>query len=286
MTSHHRRVFPEPVAAKVPEITLMFWVIKLLTTAGGEATSDYLSLYSHVVGAGVETGLLVIGLIWQFRVRRYTAVSYWFLAYAIAIFGTGVSDTLHLVVGIPYAGTTLLWAAVLAGVFIVWYRSEGTLSIHSIVTRRREMFYWATVFSTFALGTALGDFTATTLGLGYLSSVVLFLVAILIPAIAWRLGLNTVAAFWWAYVLTRPLGASVADYVSKPHSISGLNFGDGRTAVVAAIVVAVAVAGLAITRRDIQRPAEQVTLQPAETRLANQGPVRCGEPPAEEGKGA
>jgi uncharacterized membrane-anchored protein len=266
MTSQRRRIFPDPVAAKVPEITLMFWVIKLLTTAGGEATSDFLSLGSHVVGGAVETGLLVIGLIWQFRVRRYTAAAYWFLAYAIAIFGTGVSDTLHLVVGIPYAGTTLLWAVVLAGVFIFWHRTEGTLSIHSIVTRRREMFYWAAVFATFALGTALGDFTATTLGLGYLSSVVLFLVAIVMPAIAWRLGLNAVVAFWWAYVLTRPLGASVADYVSKPHSISGLNFGDGRTAIIAALAVAVGVGYLAITRRDVQSPAEQVAPQPVETR--------------------
>jgi uncharacterized membrane-anchored protein len=122
------------------------------------------------------------------------------------------------------------------------------------------------VFSTFALGTALGDFTATTLGLGYLSSVVLFLVAFLMPAVAWRLGLNAVAAFWWAYVLTRPLGASVADYVSKPHSISGLNFGDGRTAIVATLAVAVGVAYLAITRGDIQKPGEQVTpvQQPAQ----------------------
>lgn len=266
MTNHRRALFPEPVAAKVPEITLMFWVIKLLTTAGGEATSDYLSLGSHAVGGVVETGVLVIGLIWQFRVRRYTAASYWFLAYAIAIFGTGVSDTLHLVVGIPYAGTTLLWAVVLAGVFILWHRSEHTLSIHSVLTRRREMFYWATVFATFALGTALGDFTATTLGLGYLSSVVLFFVAIVMPAIAWRLGLNAVVAFWWAYVLTRPLGASIADYVSKPHSISGLNFGDGRTAIIAALVVAVGVGYLAITRRDVQQPAEQVKPQPVETR--------------------
>jgi uncharacterized membrane-anchored protein len=256
MASHGRRLFPEPVAAKVPEITLAFWVIKLLTTAGGEATSDYLALYSHVTGAAVETGLLVIGLIWQFRVRRYTAVSYWFLAFAIAIFGTGISDTLHLVVGIPYAGTTLLWAVVLAGVFTAWYRSERTLSIHSVITRRREAFYWSTVFATFALGTALGDFTATTLGLGYLSSVVLFLVIIMIPAIAWRgFGLNAVIAFWSAYVVTRPLGASIADYVSKAPSISGLGFGDGRTALVAALAVAIGVAYLAITRTGIQDPA-------------------------------
>jgi uncharacterized membrane-anchored protein len=259
MPSHGRRFLQEPVAAKVPAITLAFWVIKLLTTAGGEATSDYLALGSHVTGAAVETGLLVIGLIWQFRVRRYTAPAYWFLAFAIAIFGTGVSDTLHLTVGIPYAGTTLLWAVVLAGIFIIWYRSERTLSIHSIITRRREVFYWATVFATFALGTALGDFTATTLGLGYLSSVVLFLVIILIPAVAWRgFGLNAVVAFWSAYVVTRPLGASVADYVSKARSISGLGFGDGRTALIAAVAVAIGVAYLAITRTDIQDPAEGV----------------------------
>jgi uncharacterized membrane-anchored protein len=257
MASHGRRFLSEPVAAKVPEITLAFWVIKLLTTAGGEATSDYLSLGSHVTGAAVEIGLLAIGLIWQFRVRRYTAAAYWFLAYAIAIFGTGVSDTMHLVVGIPYAGTTLLWAIVLAGVFTVWYRSERTLSIHSIVTRRREAFYWATVFATFALGTALGDFTATTLHLGYFSSVVLFFVIIMIPAIAWRgFGLNPVVAFWSAYVVTRPLGASVADYVSKARSLSGLGFGDGRTALIATVAVAIGVTYLAVTRTGIQSPAE------------------------------
>ncbi len=260
MASHGRRFFSEPVAAKVPEITLAFWVIKLLTTAGGEATSDYLALGSHVTGAAVETGLLVIGLIWQFRVRRYTAASYWFLAYAIAIFGTGVSDTMHLTVGIPYWGTTVLWAVVLAGVFTVWYRSERTLSIHSILTRRREMFYWATVFATFALGTALGDFTAVSLHLGYFGSVVLFFVVILIPAIAWRgFGLNAVIAFWSAYVVTRPLGASVADYVSKSKSLSGVGFGDGRTALVATAAVAIGVVYLAVTRTGIQNPAGPVT---------------------------
>jgi uncharacterized membrane-anchored protein len=269
MARHERGLFPEPAAAKVPEITLMFWVLKLLTTAGGEATSDYLALGSHVVGGAVETGLLVIGLIWQFRIRRYAAAAYWFLAYAIAIFGTGVSDTLHLAVGIPYAGTTLLWAVVLAGVFITWYRSERTLSIHSIVTRRREMFYWATVFATFALGTALGDFTATTLGLGYFSSVVLFFLVIMIPAVAWRgLGLNAIAAFWSAYVVTRPLGASVADYLSKPKSISGAGFGDGRTAIIATLAVAIGVAYLAITRNGIQQPAEPSAAGTGRTRAA------------------
>jgi uncharacterized membrane-anchored protein len=271
MASHGRRLIPDPVAAKVPEITLAFWVIKLLTTAGGEATSDYLALGSHLTGAAVEAGLLVIGLIWQFRVRRYTPAAYWFLAYAIAIFGTGVSDTMHLAVGIPYAGTTLLWAIVLAGIFAAWYRSERTLSIHSIVTRRREAFYWATVFATFALGTALGDFTAISLNLGYFSSVVLFFVVIVIPAVAWRgLGLNAVVAFWSAYVVTRPLGASVADYVSKSPSVSGLGFGDGRTALVATVAVAIGVAYLAVTRTGTQHPAVPVAPGP-ETRADGAG---------------
>ena len=176
MNSETRRVqfFPEPLAAKVPEITFLFWVVKLLTTCGGEAVSDYLALGNRQVGAVVEAGLLVIALVWQFRTRRYVAAAYWSLAYAIAIFGTGVSDALHLFIGIPYAGTTLLWAVVLALVFWLWYRSEGTLSIHSIVTRRREAYYWAVVFATFALGTALGDFTASVLGLGYLASAIMF----------------------------------------------------------------------------------------------------------------
>jgi len=244
-----------PIAAKVPEIALLFWVIKLLTTAGGEATSDYLALGSHAVGAVVEVGLLLIGLVWQFSTRRYTAAAYWFLAYAIAIFGTGVSDTLHLTFGLPYAATTILWAVVLAAVFWLWHRSEGTLSIHSITTTRRECFYWATVFATFALGTALGDFTATTLALGYLSSVILFAVIIAIPAIAWwKFRMNAILAFWFAYVITRPLGASVADYLSKPADISGAGFGDGRIAVIMTIAVAVGVCYLTVTRRDIQQP--------------------------------
>jgi uncharacterized membrane-anchored protein len=242
-----------PAAAKVPEITALFWVIKLLTTAGGEATSDYLALGSHVTGAAVEVGLLLIGLAWQFSTRRYTAAAYWFLAYAIAIFGTGVSDTLHLTFGIPYAGTSVLWAVVLAAVFWFWQRGEGTLSIHSITTRRRECFYWATVFATFALGTALGDFTATTAGLGYLSSVILFAVIIAIPAVAWwRFRMNAILAFWFAYVITRPLGASIADYLSKPKPISGAGFGDGRIAVIMTIAVAIGVAYLTVTRSDIQ----------------------------------
>jgi uncharacterized membrane-anchored protein len=249
------RFVREPVAAKVPEIIALFWVIKILTTAGGEATSDYLKTLGNIRGGGVEVALFVIGLALQFATRRYRAFAYWFLAYAIAIFGTGVSDFLHLDVGIPYAGTTILWAAVLIAIFWVWHHSEGTLSIHSITTRRREGFYWATVFATFALGTALGDFTATALGLGYLASGILFGVIILIPALArWRLGLNGVAAFWFAYVVTRPLGASFADYISKARNLSGIGFGDGQTALVFTAAVVVLVVYLTIFRPDIQDP--------------------------------
>jgi len=255
LTSVINRFFPEPVAVKVPEIIFLFWVAKILTTAGGEATSDYLATFGNIVGGGTELLLFLIGLALQFRTRRYRAITYWFLAYSIAIFGTGVADFLHLDVGIPYSGTTLMWAVILAAVFWVWYHNERTLSIHSITTRQRECYYWATVFATFALGTALGDYTATALGLGFMASGILFGVAILLPALAWwRLGLNSVAAFWFAYVLTRPLGASFADYFSKPHSLSGVAFGNGPTALVLTVIVAVVVLYLAIARPDIQAP--------------------------------
>ena len=253
------RIFPAPVAAKVPEVIFVFWVVKILTTAGGEATSDYLKTWGNIRGGATELLVFLVGLVLQFATRRYRALAYWFLAFAIAIIGTGVSDFLHLDVHIPYAGTTLLWAVVLGAIFWLWLRNEGTLSIHSITTQRREAFYWATVFATFALGTALGDFTATSLNLGFLASGILFGVLILLPALAWwRFGLNSIAAFWMSYVLTRPLGASFADYLSKPKALSGANFGDGPTAVVFAVAVFVLVLYLAVARPDIQRgPAMQ-----------------------------
>lgn len=247
------RFFPAPVAAKVPEIIFVFWVVKILTTAGGEVTSDYLKTYGNFGGGGTEVALFVIAFVLQFATRRYRAFAYWSLAYAIAIAGTGISDFLHLDVHIPYLGTTILWAVILAAVFWTWQRNEGTLSIHSITTQRREAFYWATVFATFALGTALGDFTAVSLGMGYLASGIFFSVVILLPALAWwRFGLNSVAAFWMAYVVTRPLGASFADYISKPSSTTGLGFGNGSTAVVFAVATFLLVSYLAIARPDIQ----------------------------------
>ncbi len=256
------RFFPTPLAAKVPEILAVFWAVKILTTAGGEATSDYLKTYGNIGGGGTEIALFVIAIVLQFSTRRYRAFAYWFLAFAIAIAGTGISDFLHLDVHIPYIGTVLLWAVILAAVFAAWYRSEGTLSIHSITTQRREGYYWATVFATFALGTALGDFTATSLNLGYLPSGLLFLGIILLPLLGWwRFGLNPIVAFWTAYVVTRPLGASFADYISKPANTTGINFGDGPTALVIAIAVLVLVVYLAIARPDIQPSVADATAE-------------------------
>jgi uncharacterized membrane-anchored protein len=143
----------------------------------------------------------------------------------------------------------------LAAVLVAWYRSEGTLSIHSITTRRREVYYWCTVLATFALGTALGDFSATTLDLGFLDAGIAFAVLIAVPLVAWwRFRMNAVLAFWFAYVVTRPLGASFADYLGKPKSIGGLGFGDGTVAAVASVLIVVLVGYAVVTRNDVQRP--------------------------------
>jgi uncharacterized membrane-anchored protein len=247
------RLFPPPLASKVPEVIALFWLVKILTTGGGEATSDYLKAYGNFGAGGIEIMLILLGFAWQLSTRRYQAFAYWFLAYAIATTGTGVADFIHLDLHVPYIGTTILWAAALAGVFWGWQRSEGTLSIHSIVIQRREAFYWATVFATFALGTALGDLTAITFNWGYLPSALIFTVIILLPALArLRFGLSSIAAFWMSYVVTRPLGASVADWIDKPKGAGGLGVGDGPTAIAFALSVFVLVSYLAIARPDIQ----------------------------------
>ena len=247
------KLFPAPLAAKVPEVIALFWAVKILTTAGGEATSDYLKAYGNFGAGGIEIALILVALAWQLSTRRYHAFAYWFLAYAVATTGTGVADFIHLDLHVPYTGTTVLWAVVLAVVFWGWKRSEGTLSIHSIVIQRREAFYWAAVFATFALGTALGDLTAISFNWGYLASGIVFAAIILLPPLArLRFGLGSIAAFWMSYVVTRPLGASFADWIDKPKASSGLGLGDGPTAVGIAAVVIVLVSYLAITRPDVQ----------------------------------
>ncbi|HEY6427378.1 MAG TPA: hypothetical protein VIX84_09105 [Acidimicrobiales bacterium] len=253
------RVFnQQPLSAKVPEVTAMFWVIKISTTASGEAISD-MFVNNKKVGVVVEVSFFVVALFLQFAVRRYSAVQYWGLALAIATAGTGVADTMHLVFGMPYAATTLFWLAALAVVFYLWNRSEHTLDIHSITTSRREKFYWTVVFATFCLGTAVGDFVATTVGLGYISSALLFCGVILIPWGGWKfLKWNAIFSFWFAYVITRPIGASFADYLSKGHNVSGADFGDWQTALVLTAVVVVLVAYTAVKRYDIQAADVQI----------------------------
>jgi len=240
------------LAAKVPAITVLFWVIKTLTTGMGEALSDYLANTDLVLAVAVGV-LGLAGALWlQIRSRRYRAPVYWLAVAMVAVFGTMAADGVHLV-GLPYALTTTFYLLVVGGLFLVWHRREGTLSIHSITTRRRELFYWATVLASFALGTAAGDLTADQLQLGYLPSVAIFAVAIAVPAVGWRFfRLNPVVAFWIAYVLTRPLGASIADWLGKPalHG-GGLGFGDGPVAAAAAGVIVVLVACLTVRRNDV-----------------------------------
>ena len=240
----------------MPAIGVLFWVIKLLTTGMGEATSDYLVAGNLVVAAAIGFLGFVLALWWQFRVRRYIAAAYWLAVVMVAVFGTMAADVLHKTFGVPYIGSTIFYAVVLAAVFFLWNRQAGTLSIHSIVTRRREVYYWLAVLATFALGTAAGDLTAVTFHLGYFASAVLFGGLMVIPAVAWwRFKLNSVAAFWWAYVLTRPLGASFADWFGKSRARTGLGYGDGRVAAIATAVIVVLVGYLAIARDDIQPPA-------------------------------
>ncbi|MGH7775992.1 MAG: COG4705 family protein [Candidatus Dormibacterales bacterium] len=239
---------------KVPEISAYFWAVKLLTTAMGEAASDYL-VYDINKYLAVVLGFLglAVALVLQLAVRRYVTPLYWFAVAMVAVFGTMAADVLHIVVGVPYAASSAFFAACLVVVFVLWYRSEGTLSIHSVHTFRRELFYWATVIATFALGTATGDMTATTLGLGYLASAVLFAVLISLPALAYRfVRLNEVVAFWIAYVITRPLGASFADWLGRRPAQGGIGFGLGSTTVVLSVLIIAVVAYLTVSGREVR----------------------------------
>lgn len=230
-------------AVKVPAtITALFWLTKVLTTAMGESLSDYLAVTSLIALALLGVLGLLAALWWQLRGDRFRAPAYWTAVSMVAVTGTIAADTLHVVLGVPYVASTLFYAVVLALVFWAWHRTEGTLSIHSIDTPRRELFYWATVMVTFALGTATGDLAASTMHLGYRDAGLVFTVLIAIPLVAWRAGRSAVACFWSAYVLTRPLGASFADWVGKPHARTGLGFGDGTVSVVLIVAIVVLVA--------------------------------------------
>jgi uncharacterized membrane-anchored protein len=251
-TSHPRLRAALPLAVKVPEITLIFWVLKLLTTGMGEAMSDFMGQQSVPIAGAVGIVGLAFALWLQFRTPEYRAPAYWFAVMMVAVFGTMAADGIHDGASIPYSVTTPVFAAIVAATFLVWYRSEGTLSIHSINTRRREAFYWTAVLGTFALGTAAGDLTAYSLNLGFWTSAVLFAVVFALPAIGWwRFHLNPIVAFWAAYVVTRPLGASFADGFSKPTN-GGLNLGDGTVSAIALVAFIGLVAYVTITKRDVQ----------------------------------
>jgi uncharacterized membrane-anchored protein len=244
-----------PVAhalTKVPEIAAIFWVLKLLTTGMGEAMSDFLGQQSVPLAALIGIVGIYVALRLQLRQTEYRAVYYWFAVMMVAIFGTMVADGIRDGVGIGYGVTTPFFAAVTAVIFYAWYRSEGTLSIHSITTPRRERFYWAAVLATFALGTAAGDLTALALNLGFFPSIVLFAALMAVPAIGyWRFDLNPILAFWAAYILTRPLGASFADWFSKPTN-GGRNLGDGLVAAIELVIFIGLVAYVARTKLDVQ----------------------------------
>jgi uncharacterized membrane-anchored protein len=243
----------EPVAAKVPEITAVFWLIKILSTGMGEAASDFLGNTSIVLGGLIGVVGFVVALWRQLRADRYHAPTYWFAVCMVAVFGTMVADVLHVATDLSYYITTGFYAVVVALLFWFWHRSEGTLSIHSITTVRRERFYWCTVLATFALGTAAGDLVGLTMNLGFFSAGLLFTGVILVPLVAWRAGLNPVVAFWAAYVVTRPLGASFADWIGKDHDTGGgLGFGDGGVTAISIVLIAALVAWVTLTGRGVQ----------------------------------
>ena len=243
---------PSVLLSKVPEVTVLFWVTKVLTTGMGETASDFLvRRIDPFVAVGLGAVALVVAMALQLRARRYVPWTYWLAVSMVSVFGTMAADVVHIALGVPYAVSTVVFAVVLAAVFVVWYRTEGTLSIHSIRTRRRELFYWLTVLTTFALGTAAGDLTASTMHLGYFASGVLFAVVIAVPAVAHRrLGLNAITAFWFAYIVTRPLGASFADWLGVPPSRRGLDLGTGPVTLTLALVIAVLVGYLTVTHSD------------------------------------
>jgi uncharacterized membrane-anchored protein len=236
---------------KVPAVTVYFWIVKLLTTAMGEAASDSLVHDLGAVPAVAIGGVtFVLALALQLSVGGYIPWVYWLLVAMVAVFGTMAADMLHKV-GMSHLDATVLYAVLLAGVLSWWQMSERTLAMHSIHAGRRERFYWATVFMSFALGTAAGDMTADTMHLGYFGSGVLFAALFALPLIGGRrFGWNSVFAFWFAYIMTRPLGASFADWFAKPHAKDGLGFGTIPVAVTLTILIVLLVGYLSVTRRD------------------------------------
>ena len=239
---------------KVPEVTAYFWIIKLLAVTVGETAADFLAadLGLGLNGTSAVMGaVLAVFLVLHLRSRRYVPWLYWVTVVLLSVVGTLATDNLSDNLGVPLRVTTIVFAAALLGVFAAWYATERTLSIRTIHTRRREGFYWAAIFLTFALGTAGGDFAAEALGLGYAASGAIFAGFIGAVAIAYyALGLGAVLAFWIVYIATRPLGASFGDLLSQPVSAGGLGLGPSVTSAVFLCAIVGLVAWLTVTRRD------------------------------------
>ena len=239
--------------SKVPQVTVFFWIIKVLCTTVGETASDFLNvnLGLGLRGTSIAAGVcLLVVLFFQFKARKYIPAIYWLAVVLISVFGTLITDILTDSLGFPLEASTIIFSVALALTFAMWYAKEGTLSIHSIFTTRREIFYWLAILFTFALGTAAGDLMAEGLGLGYLVTGLIVLGVIAAAMIAWRLGLDAVLAFWIAYILTRPLGASLGDYLSQSKANGGLGLGATITSAVFLIAILAVVIYLAVTQRD------------------------------------
>lgn len=243
-------------AVKVPVvITIYFWLIKIMATTVGETAADFLSVDLHLGLTGttaVMTGIFIAALAAQMRAPRYIPWLYWLSVTLISVVGTLATDNLTDHFGVPLTVSTALFALALAATFVVWWRSEGTLSIHSIKTPRREAFYWAAILFTFALGTAGGDLLAERLHLGYVLSAALFGGIIALAALAhFVFKASAVATFWIAYVLTRPLGATFGDWLSKPGSEGGVGLGTMGTSALFLLAIVALVVYLSKTRRDL-----------------------------------
>jgi uncharacterized membrane-anchored protein len=264
-TTSERGTSLRPMLNKVPEVTLYFWIIKVLCTTVGETASDYLAgnLNLGLTTTTFITGALLIAtLVFQFRARRYIPGIYWLGIVLISVVGTQITDNLTDNAGISLVTTTIVFSIVLALVFAAWYASERTLSIHTIFTTRREGFYWLAVLFTFALGTAAGDLAAERLNLGYWISALMFAGVIAAVAVAhYRFRLNAVTAFWFAYILTRPLGASLGDFLSQARADGGLGLGTTVTSALFLAAIVLVVAYLSVTRKDVT----QATLAGTET---------------------
>jgi uncharacterized membrane-anchored protein len=226
---------------RVPEVTFAFWVIKILSTTTGETAADYLNTtlgLGLTITTWIMGGLLIVALIAQFATKRYTSGVYWTVVVLISVVGTLLTDTMTDVFGVELWLSTLVFSAVLAATFVIWFVREGTLSIHTIFTRRREAFYWIAILFTFALGTAAGDLISEGMGLGYLFGTILFAALIAVIAIArFALKVNAVFCFWAAYILTRPLGASIGDLLSQDPDSGGLGLGTTVTSIVFLVVI-------------------------------------------------